>query len=344
MDTKCAAKDGAKARPIRLGSIAQAKSIVPLAPEPRKTANDVLDITVLMGGPSAEREVSLISGRFIADALCRNGHRVTRSDISPTDVSALDRPGIDVVFIALHGEFGESGDVQELCEQRGLRYIGSCPEASRLAMDKDATKRLARDMGVTTADWCVVSKTQPVQHVAELVGAIPLPAVVKPLDGGSSVDVYICRDAHARDNAVKLLLAKYGRAMVEQFIAGREFTVSILGEKALPVIEIVAAHEFYDYDAKYADDAGTQYVFDHGLSNRTVQSMQDSAISTFLALGCRDLSRVDFIVDAAGRPYMLEINTIPGFTSHSLLPMAARRAGLPFDALVNNIVDMAMKR
>jgi D-alanine-D-alanine ligase len=306
------------------------------------TAKTVLDITVLMGGPSSEREVSLVSGAAIAVGLESRGHRVTRADISPSDASSLDRPGIDVVFIALHGEFGESGGVQELCEARGLRYTGSPPDASALAMDKDASKRTFRAAGVATPDWVVVETFAGGSQAR--MEALGLPVVVKPIDGGSSVDVTIAKDAAARDAAIGRLLDKYGRAMVERFVRGREFTVGVLGERTLPVLEIIPSREFYDYTAKYAADSGTRYVFDHGLGEEVVAAMETAALAAHRALGCRDMSRVDFIVPPNGRPEALEVNTIPGFTGHSLLPMAAAKSGIGFAELVSQIVNMAMRR
>ncbi len=302
-------------------------------------ARAVLDITVLMGGPSSERKVSLVSGAAVADGLASRGHKVTRADIRPDDVSALDRPGIDVVFIALHGDFGESGAVQELCEVRGLRYSGSPPRASATAMDKSAAKHAFRSVGVATPDW-VVADTPGDRRI----GALGLPVVVKPIDGGSSLDVVIAKNPTARDEAVGRLLDKYGRVMAERFVVGREFTVGILGDRTLPTLEIIPAREFYDYTAKYTDGAGTRYVFDHGLDEEVTAAMEAAAMMAHRALNCRDMSRVDFIVPPRGLPQVLEVNTIPGFTSHSLLPMAAARAGIDFAGLVEEIVGMAMRR
>lgn len=303
-----------------------------------------LDITVLLGGPSTEREVSLVSGTAISDALVRNGHRVTPSDISPQDVSALDRKGIDLVFIALHGQFGESGQVQQLCEERGLRYIGSPPRASELAMDKAASKQYFRQAGLITADWLLIEESDDPRQYRLSLEKLGLPAVLKPVDGGSSVDLSIAQTAGERDAALEGLLDKYGRAMVENYVKGREFTVGLLGEMVLPVLQIIPKGGVYDKFAKYDDNAGTEYTFNHGLSAEQITTMQRAARTAFTCLGCRDLSRVDFILSDAGVPHVLEINTIPGFTGHSLLPMAAARAGIPFDDLVERIVEMAMKR
>jgi len=302
-----------------------------------------LDITVLMGGPSAERQVSLMSGAAVAEALERLGHSVVRADILPTDVSALDRRGIDLVFIALHGEFGESGEVQELCEQRGLRYVGSGPKASKLAMDKAASKQLFKSAGLATPDWMVIEEFHPPAIVNRWLEELPPPVVLKPVDGGSSIDITIAADAAARDKALAQLLDRYGRAMVERFVEGRELTVGILGDQPLPVLEVIPGRAFYDYRAKYADDAGTRYEFEHGLSAECTEALQEAALTAHRTLGCRDLSRVDFILDAAARPQVLEINTIPGFTSHSLVPMAAKRIGLSFEDLIDRLVNLALE-
>lgn len=302
-----------------------------------------LDVTVLMGGPSPEREVSLMSGSAIAEGLTAADHRVTRADISPADASALDRPGIDVVFIALHGTFGEDGGVQQLCEDRHLRYIGSPPQASALAMDKVASRARFVAAGLTVPKGLLLTPAEGPRQT-DALNRLGLPVVLKPVDGGSSVDITIAKTPSSRDEAVAALLDRYGWALAEEFVAGREFTVGILGRRPLPVLEVVPAREFYDYTAKYADDSGTRYVFDHGLPGAVVKALQASALTAHEALGCRDLSRVDFILTPGGLPVALEVNTIPGFTSHSLVPMAAAKAGLSFPQLVDRIVMLAMQR
>nr|MDP7287874.1 hypothetical protein [Phycisphaerae bacterium] len=169
----------------------------------------VLDITVLMGGPSSERDVSLLSGAAIAGGLESVGHKVTRADISPQDTEALDRDGIDVVFIALHGEFGESGEIQALCEDRGLLYTGSNERASRLGMDKAATKQILKRGGLTTPDWMIVEEYHTSEQVAKWLAELPPPVVLKPVDGGSSVDIKIVTDVAHRDEALEYLVDKY---------------------------------------------------------------------------------------------------------------------------------------
>ncbi|MHC4984032.1 MAG: D-alanine--D-alanine ligase, partial [Planctomycetota bacterium] len=242
------------------------------------------DVTVLMGGPSAEREISILSGTAIADALERVGHRVTRADISPRDTSALDREGIDAVFIALHGRFGESGEVQALCEERQLRYTGSGPRASELSMDKAAAKQIFRQAKLATPDWMIIEEFHPPSLYRKWLAEIPPPVFLKPVDGGSSVDIIPARTESERDGALEALLDKYGRAMIEQHVEGRELTVGILGDELLPVMEVVTGSGFYDYHAKYDDDAGTKYVFDNGLPEETIRVTQAAALTAHQAL------------------------------------------------------------
>jgi D-alanine-D-alanine ligase len=303
-----------------------------------------LDITVLMGGPSSEREVSLLSGEAIAAALESVGHTVVREDISPNWTSPLRREGIEVVFIALHGAFGESGEVQELCEAHGLAYTGSGPRASELAMNKAASKQVLKHGGLSTPDWMIIEEFHAPAVYREWLREFDLPVAVKPVGGGSSIDITLARDVAARDAAIEELLDKYSRAMVEKLVAGRELTVGILGDQPLPLIEVVPRREFYDYTAKYDDEAGTEYVLDHGLDDAVVQQVQASAVAAHELLGCRDLSRVDFLLDENGVAQVLEVNTIPGFTSHSLVPKAAAAAGIGFEQLVDHLVAMAWNR
>lgn len=295
-----------------------------------------LDITVLAGGPGVEREVSLHSGQAVFHALQRLGHHATIRDVTPDDLSALDRP-TDFVFIALHGEFGEDGTVQAEMDARGLRYSGSGAAASRLAMDKVASKRRFEEANVPTPSYLAVSRDEPFD-----ASLIEVPAVVKPIASGSSVDTTIARTVDEAHRAVVDLLEKYGAALVERYIAGPELTVGILGDRALPVCEIRTTREFYDYQAKYLDD-DTQYLFDVPLSPALLERIQSLSLKAHRALGCRAFSRVDWMVEGATQePYILEINTIPGFTSHSLLPKAAARVGLTFDDLCRRMVELSL--
>ncbi|MCH8253614.1 MAG: D-alanine--D-alanine ligase [Planctomycetes bacterium] len=304
----------------------------------RTTGTMPLDITVLSGGPGAERDVSLASGSAVSEALIRLGHNAVTKDIDPGDLSALDIP-TDVVFVALHGEFGEDGGVQNELDQRNIRYCGSGAVASRLAMNKVEAKRRFVAAGVETPDFAVANKT----NADDLCREFPLPAFVKPVASGSSVDTYLVRDSGDLRAKVGILVEAYGTALVERRIEGPELTVAILGEQALPVCEIRTSRDFYDYQAKYIDD-DTQYLFDTDLPADLLREVRRRSVRAHQALGCVGFSRVDWMVDRASlRPYALEVNTIPGFTSHSLLPKAAGRVGIGFDELCARIVALAFQ-
>jgi D-alanine-D-alanine ligase len=294
-----------------------------------------LRITVLRGGPSAEREISLASGQAVADALRRRGHDVFVSDIGPENLAALDQP-TDVVFPALHGTFGEDGVLQAILEQRGIRFVGSGSQACALAMDKVAAKQRVADLGIDTPAFEVVTKES-------LSGGGPQlapPLVVKPVAEGSSVLTTIVRDTAALLPSIQAVVERYGRALLERFITGDEITVGMVGDRALPPICVRPQREFYDYQAKYQDDR-TEYLFEAGHPEGLLAQAQQFSRRVFVELGCRHLARVDWMLGADGRLWFLEINTIPGFTSHSLVPKAAARLGVSFDELVEQLVCMA---
>jgi len=298
-----------------------------------------LRITVLMGGPSAEREVSLNSGRAVAAALESLGHHVVRADIHPDDLSPLDRPA-DLVFIALHGTWGEDGQLQSILDDRGIRYCGCDPSSSALAMNKVLAKRRFLDAGVPTAPFEHVTPA----NAGQVAEQFDLPAVVKPVAEGSSVDCSIVHGRTALRAAVGHLVDRYGQALVERYVRGIELTVGVLGDETLPPCQVRPKGEFYDYHAKYlADD--TEYVFDIDLPEPVLERVGCLTLDAFRALGCRDFARVDWMVESDTlRPFCLEINTIPGFTDHSLLPKAAARVGIGFAELCQRIVELAMAR
>ena len=307
-----------------------------LGVEPHPKSLDHLRVIVLSGGPGMEREVSLNSGQAVHAALKRLGHEVTVRDIGPDDLSALDLP-TDFVFIALHGEFGEDGVLQAELDARGLRYCGSDAAASRIAMNKVEAKRRFVRAGIPTPQFDVIDPT----NINYALADIRLPAVIKPVASGSSVDTSIVRTSHALESAAHLVVDRYGEALVEQYINGLEFTVGILGDTALPVCEIKTKREFYDYQAKYIDD-DTQYVFDLDYSAELLANVQRLSLEAHRTLHCRAFSRVDCMVDRNTlKPFILEVNTIPGFTSHSLLPKAAARIGMSFDQLCKKIIELS---
>ncbi len=308
------------------------RSAAPATTPPRTRR---LRVTVLCGGPSAEREVSLQSGRAVADALRRRGHDVFVADIGPDQLGALDHPA-DVVFPALHGTFGEDGTVQRLLEARRIPFVGAGARASALGMDKVASKEAVRAAGIATPAYEVWNGTT---SAARSAPDVPWPVVVKPIDQGSSVATSIVRDPPQFLPCVRDVVGAFGRALVEQFVDGDELTVGIVGDQLLPPICIRPKREFYDYEAKYVDDA-TEYLFDSHPAPLLAETQRLSR-RVFECLGCRHLARVDWIADRAGRLWFLEINTLPGFTSHSLVPKAAARAGISFDELAERLVFLA---
>lgn len=309
-----------------------------ISPTDKPQTRRALTITVLAGGPSAEREVSLDSGAAVADALRRRGHDVTIADASPDDFSALDRD-VDLVFPTLHGTFGEDGTLQAELEKRGLRFVGSNAAASRIGMDKWATKQVAQDAGFKAP---AATKLERGQNNNEKFATLPLPGFVKPVAEGSSVMTTKVTTRDELTTAANAVIDKYGAALVEQYIAGREITVGIIGRTPLPPIWVKPAAGFYDYDAKYRKD-DTEYLFDCGLTPAQQQRLHADSLNLFDAIGCRHLARVDWIVDDADTAWLLEINTIPGFTSHSLVGKAAAHTGLAFDDFVERLVWIAME-
>jgi D-alanine-D-alanine ligase len=296
-------------------------------------------VTVLYGGPSAERAVSLVSGGAVIDGLKLMGHEVFGSDVSPTDLSGLDRPA-DVIFPVLHGQFGESGELQEILEQRGLAFVGSGSKASRLGMNKVETKKAWERAGLPTPAYRVIRR-------GEKIGEIPGSCVVKAIDSGSSIDVYVCKAPAelpaAATSAIEKVLSRHEAALVEQFIDGVELTVGLLEERPLEPIRIVPKGEFFDYHAKYkADD--TEHRFDTGLPAAVLEKCRELAKSANAVVGARDLARVDIMLDRSNNPYLLEINTLPGFTPKSLLPEAAKHGGIEFGPLVDRLVKRAFDR
>jgi D-alanine-D-alanine ligase len=287
----------------------------------------------------------------VARALAGQGHKVIESDIGPDDLSALDRGGFDVVFPVLHGTFGEDGQLQEILERRRIPYVGSDAASSRLAMDKQRAKEAFARAGLLTAQGrLLVAGAPSPSRGAEIeveIGAaldqVQFPCVVKPNCQGSSIGVVIATSEGQARQAIAESLRNYGDCLVEQFIKGRELTVGILAGQALPVLEVRPADGFYDYQAKYQADT-TEYLFDMGLSPAQLQAIQTDAVRAFAALGCRDFGRVDIILDDTGRRYLLEVNTIPGFTDHSLLPKAAARVGITMAQMCSQIVRMAYER
>jgi D-alanine-D-alanine ligase len=296
-------------------------------------------VAVLLGGTSSERAVSLDSGRNVLEALRRQGVDVTPVDGIPALVGALtgaDGRRFDRVFNILHGNRGggEDGVLQGLLEALGVPYTGSGVLGSALSMDKIRTKQVWLSLGLPTPAYASLTRGDDVAAAAHKIG---LPVIVKPACEGSSVGVSRCFKDADLAAAVELAACYEGPLLVEQLIQGEEFTVGVLGTDALPSIRIVPAGEYYDYHAKYvAED--TQYLCP-GASGATEQELGSLALAAFFAVGCSGWGRVDFMRDRAGHPWLLEVNTAPGMTSHSLVPKAARQRGIDFDALVWRVLE-----
>ena len=293
-------------------------------------------VAVLFGGRSGEREVSLKSGSAVLAALQRQGVDAHAFDPATQDLSALT--AYDRAFIALHGRYGEDGTIQGALELMGIPYTGSGVMASALGMDKWRTKLLWTAAGVTTPNYVLMDDST---HAENVVTALGLPLFVKPANEGSSIGV--SKVKQAGDVMAAYALAKQSDPLViaEQFVGGGEYTVGILGDTALPIVRIVPKNEYYDYEAKYLRD-DTEYLCPCGLSAEQEKQIQAEALQAFKVLGCKGWGRVDFLMDEAGKHYFLEVNTSPGMTDHSLVPMAAKAAGMDFDALAIRILQQTL--
>ena len=294
-------------------------------------------VSVLMGGKSAEREVSLKSGSMVLAALRKKGVDAHPFDPKERALEDLMREKFSRVFIALHGRFGEDGTVQGVLEWLGIPYTGSGVLASALAMDKVRTKQLWAAEGLPTAPYEVLGKDTNLKAVAKRLGA---PLFVKPASEGSSVGMSKVRKAADLEEAYALAVNYDPVVIAEKFIDGPELTVAIVGERVLPIIRIETPREFYDYEAKYlADD--TRYLIPSGLSKAKEQQVQALSLRAFRSLGCRGWGRVDLMLNRRGKPFLLEVNTSPGMTDHSLVPMAARAVGIPYEDLCVKILESA---
>ena len=338
-------------------------------------------VAVLMGGESQERDVSRVTGVAVAKALAKRGHAVTLLDtnegvlaLPAGDAPAIGaRPpeieapaaalapagattittltgslsGADAVFIALHGGWGEDGTIQAFFELAGIPYTGSGVLGSSLAMNKDRAKRVFRASGIKTPDWAFVNLSEGIfpaeEDLEEIVESLGDDLVVKPNAEGSTVGLSRARSLEELAAGVELA-ARYGpEILVEKFVPGRELTVGVLGEEALPVVEIVPEGGLYTYEAKYTKGK-SRYVVPAALPDELTEGIQEAAVAAFEVLGCAGFARVDFRLSPDGEYECLEVNTIPGMTPLSLVPMAAKAAGISFEELVDHIVELAIAR
>lgn len=305
-----------------------------------------LEIAVLYGGPSAEREVSLESGREIAAALCRRGHRVTLLDPGSelADADAFVRLAgwrwFDVAFLALHGTFGEDGTVQRLLDAAGLRYTGSGAEASKLAFSKSAAKNRFRARRIATPEYALVRDGDPRLRIAEHAAGIGYPVVVKPDAQGSSLGVSVVRSPRELPAALEKCFALGPSGLLERYVPGSEWTVGFLGETPLPAMCVSTPRDFLDFEAKYRDES-TAVSFGTGVLPQVSTRVTNLASAARRALGVTGVSRIDLRLDPQNVPWVLEVNTLPGFTPHSAVPTAAARAGLGFEELCERVIGLA---
>jgi D-alanine-D-alanine ligase len=289
-------------------------------------------IAVLMGGYSTEREISLMSGKAVYKALLKNNVECFPFDLTEDNLDKLWIKEFDKAFIVLHGRGGEDGYIQSLLDKRKVPFTGSGVEASNLCMNKAHTKDVWLKHELPLSPSIVATQGKPIDPID-----FPLPWAVKPTMEGSSIGITKVENKNELDTALELAWQYNDEALIEHWIEGDEYTVAILGNQALPSIKIMSDHDFYDYDSKYFSNK-TEYLCPSDLSEQQEKNIRTIAMKAFNLTGASDWARVDFILDKNKNPYLLEINTVPGMTSHSLVPMAAKAAGMNFEQLVLKIL------
>jgi len=302
-------------------------------------------IGILMGGASTEREISLKSGSAVYEALKNNNYNVIPLDltteIEKEVISMIKKADISIAFIALHGRFGEDGTIQKILEDLRIPYTGSGKTASRIAMDKVASRKIFQHHNIPVPKFIVVNKKKEysLEMIAEALKTLPL--VVKPATQGSSVGVSLIHDFQDLDKAVSLAFQFSSKIIIEEYIKGRELTVGILEDKPLPIIEIVPKEKFFDYRAKY-QSGKTNYVVPAELPDNITKNVQEIGLRAHKAINCKAFSRIDLILDLENRPVILEINSIPGLTLTSLLPKAASALNIDFSELCLRLIRLAL--
>ena len=298
-----------------------------------------MKIGVLLGGNSAEREVSLASGKAISAACKELGHNVL--DLDPQfDVRLLvsDLLTVDLVFNGLHGGDGENGVIPGFLQSLGVKYTGSRTEASAICMDKRISKALVHRKDLLTPNWVSLANNDPLPSVGDMV----FPVVIKPNDQGSTIGLTVVKDESELDDAIELARKFANVVLIEEFIVGKEITVTVIGDKAYPIVEIVPSHGLYDYECKY-NQGMTEYFCPANIDKDLTKAIQESALKIHKLLGCRHYSRADFRLDENGKAWFLELNTLPGMTETSLVPKAAKASGLSFPELIQTIINEALK-
>ena len=299
-----------------------------------------MKIAVLMGGHSGEREVSLDSGNAIADACTALGHDVKRVEIDGNLESIIpDIKSVDLVFNGLHGTGGEDGAIQGFLKSLNLPFTGSGVESSAICMDKRVSKSLAENKGIKTPAWITLEKNEDPPKAISM----SYPVVVKPSREGSSIGLSIVQDSGGLKDAVVLAKQHTGVVLIEEYIKGKEITVSVIGSEAYPIVEIIPSHEFYDYQCKYTKGM-SEYRCPAEIPEEQTKEIQDIALRIHSMMGCRHYSRVDFRMDEKETAYFLEINTLPGMTETSLLPKSAKAKGISFNQLIEKLISLAIQK
>ena len=292
-------------------------------------------VGVLMGGPSEERDVSLTTGNAVAEACRRNGYETTEYPFHFDHRKLLDKlKKQDIIFNALHGGIGENGKIQAWMNENGIPNTGSGPESSALCMDKEKSKSIATRNNIPTPKWEMLFSTDE-------RSTLPIPFVVKPNDQGSTVGLTIVHNESEIVPAIIEAFAHGDLVMVEEYIHGRELTVTVLGDKAYPIVEIRPSHELYDYECKYTPGM-SQYICPAEIPEKLTKSIQHDTELIFKALGCDVYSRADYLLDENGQYYFLEMNTLPGMTSTSLVPKSVKATGMSFDELIKKIIELSL--
>ena len=297
-------------------------------------------IGVLLGGLSSEREISLRSGRAVAEGLRKKGYSIVEIDADVSLAEKIKSEKIEVAFIALHGRYGEDGAVQGLLEVMKIPYTGSGVLSSALCIDKILTKRLVQDRGFFTPPFRFLDLHQSTAKEFVRTSSFTYPVVVKPSREGSTLGITIVREASGLEEAILEAGERDSRVLVEEFVSGKELTAGVLDGQALPLIEVVPKSGFYDFQSKYTKGA-TEYIVPARVPPELTREIQDITLEIVRELDCEGFARADYIVDGEGRPFFLEVNTIPGMTETSLIPKAAAAADLSFEDLVEKILDSA---
>ena len=294
-----------------------------------------MKIGILMGGPSAERNISLKTGKAVAIACCELGHEILELSFRTNYQKFLPLlRSTDLVFNALHGTVGEDGIIQAWLDENNIKYTGSGAFASSLCMNKDKSKNVARSLGLLTPDWEII-------HSIDDVISLNTPLVIKPNDQGSTVGLSIVRNINGTSEAINHAMQYSDNIIAEKFVRGREITVTILGEKVLPIVEIRSKHELYDYECKYTPGM-SEYICPAELNQYLTIEIQKDTKRLFKALECQVYGRADYLLDKEDKCFFLEMNTLPGMTSTSLVPISAKADGLSFIKLISCILEMSL--